>query len=479
MHKRTAAIGALYQSQPRPARYGLVVDGSGTVAASALARRIDGASSRAVATSISRLVTSGELAPGTRLPTVRALAKALGVSPTTVNQAWQTLGRAGVLETRGRNGTHVRPEPGRRGPQRYRRMNAGPGPLTLDLSLGTPDPDLLPDLGPALARVAGRPLPQGYLVDPVLPDLAERLRDRWPFTPGHLSVVDGAMDALDRLTALTVRLGDVVLVEEAAFPPVLDLLDTVGAEVVAVAMDDEGMVPGALQAALARRPVAVYVQPRAHNPLGVSVSAGRAAALAKLLEPTGAWVFEDDHAGDISTSPLVSVGQHLPARTVLVQSFSKSFGPDLRLAAVGGPEDLVGELVARRLLGAGWSSRLLQGVLLELLADPATTETLARARNAYAERRRHLVDALAAIGVATTGGDGINLWVEVADEQAAAYRLAAGGVGVAVGSPFVPGRPLRHDHIRVTSGLLRDEVDRVAGLVAEAAAPPSPRTRAW
>ena len=51
------------------------------------------------------------------------------------------------------------------------------------------------------------------------------------------------MDALDRLTALAVRLGDVVLVEEAAFPPVLDLLDTVGAEVVPVAMDDEGMVP--------------------------------------------------------------------------------------------------------------------------------------------------------------------------------------------------------------------------------------------
>ena len=77
--------------------------------------RIDGASSQAVATSISRLVTSGELAP---VPACRpsGLAKALGVSPTTVNQAWQTLGRAGVLETRGRNGTDVRPEPGRRGP---------------------------------------------------------------------------------------------------------------------------------------------------------------------------------------------------------------------------------------------------------------------------------------------------------------------------------------------------------------------------
>jgi hypothetical protein len=43
----------------------------------------------------------------------------------------------------------------------------------------------------------------------------------------------------------------------------------------------------------------------------------------------------------------------------------------------------------------------------------------------------------------------------------------------------VPGRSPRHDHIRVTSGLLSDGVARVAALVAEAAAPPSPRTRAW
>jgi DNA-binding transcriptional MocR family regulator len=357
-------------------------------------------------------------------------------------------------------------------------MNAGPGPLTLDLSLGTPDPQLLPQLGPALARVAGRPLPQGYLADPVLPDLEALLRERWPFPPGGLTVVDGAMDALDRLTALTVRLGDVVLVEEAAFPPVLDLLDTVGAEVVPIAVDAHGPVPEALQAALARRPVAVYLQPRAHNPLGVSIGVRRAKALADLLAPIGAWVFEDDHAGDISTSALVSLGRHLPARTVLVQSFSKSFGPDLRLAAVGGPDDLLGELVARRLLGAGWSSRLLQGVLLELLADPATAETLAEARAAYAKRRADLTDALHARGVGTTGQDGINLWVEVADEQAAAYRLATSGVGVAVGSPFVPTRAAR-DHVRITSGLLREEVGPLADLVAEAAAPPTPRTRGW
>jgi aspartate/methionine/tyrosine aminotransferase len=117
-------------------------------------------------------------------------------------------------------------------------------------------------------------------------------------------------------------------------------------------------------------------------------------------------------------------------------------------------------------------------VLLELLADPATAETLAEARAAYARRRGDLTDALHARGVGTTGQDGINLWIEVADEQTAAFRLATSGVGVAFGSPFVPTRAAR-DHIRITSGLLRDEAGSLADLVAEAAAPPTPRTRGW
>ena len=78
-------------------------------------------------------------------------------------------------------------------------------------------------------------------------------------------------------------------------------------------------------------------------------------------------VIEDDHAGDISSAPAVSVGQFLPDRTVHVSSFSKSHGPDLRLAAIGGPPALVAAVADRRLLGPGWSSRLLQAVLLDLL----------------------------------------------------------------------------------------------------------------
>ena len=52
-------------------------------------------------------VTSGELVPGARLPTVRRLAEDLGIAPGTVARAYRELEASGVIETRGRNGTFV------------------------------------------------------------------------------------------------------------------------------------------------------------------------------------------------------------------------------------------------------------------------------------------------------------------------------------------------------------------------------------
>ena len=83
---------------------------------------------------------------------MRALARQLGTSPTTVSEAWQTLARVGAIESRGRNGTFVTDRPGPAPPTRYRRISEGPGHFAIDLSTGTPDPALLPDLGPGAGR---------------------------------------------------------------------------------------------------------------------------------------------------------------------------------------------------------------------------------------------------------------------------------------------------------------------------------------
>ena len=58
------------------------------------------------------LVRSGELKPGTRIPTVRALAGELGIAPNTVAKAYRQLEEDGILQTRGRNGSFVSPQGG-------------------------------------------------------------------------------------------------------------------------------------------------------------------------------------------------------------------------------------------------------------------------------------------------------------------------------------------------------------------------------
>jgi DNA-binding transcriptional MocR family regulator len=431
---------------------------------------VDDRSARGLAAAVSRLVTTGDLPAGTRLPTVRAVARELGISPTTVSEAWRSLARAGAIQTRGRSGTFVRTPAVPRQRLRFAAVTPRPTTLPRDFSTGVPDHDLLPDLAPVLGRVSDSRLTTSYLDEPVLPALEEVLRGRWPFPPERLTVVDGALDALDRITSATVRFGDHVLVEDPAFPPMLDLLDAVGATVVGVPVDAHGIRPDALRAALAAHsPVAVFLQPRAHNPTGASMTAARAAELAGALRAhPGTLVVEDDHAGDIATAAPVSLGLLLPERTVHVLSFSKSHGPDLRLAAVGGPADLIALVTDRRLLGPGWSSRLLQAVLVALLTDPATVDRISFARTSYEHRRASLLRALSARGARASADDGINLWLEVANQQVALLSLAAHGIAVAPGAPFEVS-PSGTDHLRITVGLVRDGFDELAEVLVAAA----------
>jgi DNA-binding transcriptional MocR family regulator len=450
------------------------------------------ATPRGIAGVIARLVHAGELEEGTRLPTVRALAASLGVSPATVSQAWQALSRAGLIESRGRAGSFVRRDSRDWLAPRMRGMAAPNDPVRLDLSRGTPDPSLLPALGPALSRVSVRAETGSYQAEPVIPALAAALADSWPSPADAIMVVDGALDAISRTLEQLVRFGDRVVVESPGFPPFLDLLDVLGAEAVPVALDEHGMVPDALARALQRRPVAVLLQPRAQNPTGASMTAERAAELARVIrsatEVDALVVIEDDHSGLISTERDVTLGTSLPGRVVHVRSFSKSHGPDLRIAALGGPRRLVERVTARRMIGPGWTSRMLQTILLDLLTESASVDAVAEARRQYFTRQRALGDALRARGVDVAPADGINLWMPVLSERSALVQLAASGIRVAAGSPFLAaegadaanGMHFRsagsngnggrsHDFVRVTVGVLRDGTEEVADALASAA----------
>jgi len=289
---------------------------------------VEEASPSGIAAAIARLITSGELAPGERLPTVRDLAAELGVSPATVSHAWQAMSAVGLITSHGRSGTFVRRGDTAWIPQHSLGLAGHVETTRLDLSRGTPDPLLLPQIGRALGRVAERAETASYHDEPDIPELTAILRAAWPYPTQALTVVNGAMDAFSRALETIVRFGDKIVIEEPGFPPFLDLLEMVGATPIPVALDERGVRPDSLAAALTQAPVAMLIQPRAQNPTGVSMDPERAEELARVIrlsrQGSGVIVLEDDHSGSITMAPDVSLGQWLPEQVLHVRSFSKS-----------------------------------------------------------------------------------------------------------------------------------------------------------
>ncbi|GAA2211111.1 aminotransferase class I/II-fold pyridoxal phosphate-dependent enzyme [Nonomuraea monospora] len=436
-----------------------------------LAQRIADPSARGIAAALTDLIRQGTLPPQTRLPTVRGLARELGVSSGTVAEAWSELRRHGMIRTERRRGTVVLGPPDVPRPIRYERIGHWGDRLAIDLTIASPDAALLPPLESALTAAARADGLNDYARETITPRLRAAVEPGWPFRAGGWLAVGGGYEGVQLLCQTAALPGDRIAIEEPTGARLLDILETIGVEIVPVACDERGPVPGALAKALRARPVAFVYQPRGQSPCGHAVTAERSAELAALLEPTGTLVVEDDGIGELSVSPMVSMGSYFPDRTVLVRSYSKSHGPDLRIAVVGGAADAVERVRVLRSFGTGWTSRILQDTLAHLLGDAAVRERVGHARDVYARRRAGLAAELAARGVRTGGGDGLVLWVPVRDEPAALVTLAAHGISVAPGSRYVV-EPAAAHHLRLATARLTDdpaELSALADVIALAA----------
>ncbi|MCE7079387.1 aminotransferase class I/II-fold pyridoxal phosphate-dependent enzyme [Streptomyces sp. ST2-7A] len=436
------------------------------------AYRITGRRASEIVADIEHGVESGALPPDTALPPMRTLATRLGINPNTVAAAYRTLRERGVVETAGRRGTRVR----RRAAGRESRgMPVPPG--VRDLASGNPDPALLPDPRVALAEVAARAASQPVLYGepPVGPELALVAREslRADGVPeGPLAVTSGALDAIERVLLTRLRPGDPVAVEDPGWGGLLDLLSTLGLRPVAMAVDDEGPLPEALEHALTSGVRACVITARAQNPTGAAVSAARAGALRPLLAAfPETLLIEDDHGHGIVSAPLNPLGG-LGTHWALVRSVAKSLGPDLRVAVLTGDPVTVRDVAARIGAGPGWVSRILQDTVALLWPDRARPDGPAPV--SYDTRRGLLCDALARRGVAARGRTGPNLWIPVPDETAAVAGMLAAGWAVAPGSRY---RLESGPGIRLTvSSLAPEEMDRVADDLAAVLAP-APGTR--
>ncbi len=437
-----------------------------------LREHIEGRTPVHISAAIGRLITSGTLAPGDRLPTVRELAEQLGVSPATVSHAWQALAAAGMIESHGRNGSFVRAMATPESSSFSQPHSDKSGLPRLDLSRGTPDPQLLPGLGRALSRVSQRAETSAYKELPVIPELLELLSAAWAYPVESITIVNGALDAISRSIEHVARYGDRVVVENPGFPPFFGLLKLLGLEAVPVELDEHGIIPESFAAALEQAPTLVILQPRAQNPTGVSMPPERARILAEMIGDDTAHcdviVIEDDHSGEITVAPDVSLGSWIPDRVLHVRSFSKSHGPDLRIAALGGAAAHINAIEQRRMLGAGWTSRMLQTILHDLLTSSESIGEVTDAGRVYFSRQKAFADVLRECGINFRQADGINAWIPVDNEQGAIMQLAARGIRVAGGTAFFAADSAQN-YVRVTVGVIPREVKKVARVLATVA----------
>lgn len=374
--------------------------------------RVTGTTAAEISDDIRDLIERAQVAPGSLLPPVRALAETLNVNRNTVVAAYRQLAVAGLVESRGRAGTRVlgsRPQP---------QDGYATGTVLRDVGTGNPDPALIPDPTLALTAAIGKPVLYGEpTIDPDLADWATQwLRPDLPAgIDFRLTVTSGAADAVERLLTPTLVRDDAVGIEDPCFLATIRTVRLGGYRPVAIPIDDQGMTVAGLRAALDDGVRAIIATPRAQNPTGVDLTAERARDLrAVLADHPYVLIIEDDHFSLLSQAPYESLIGPGHQRFALVRSVSKFLGPDMGVAVTASDPDTADRLAMRLSPGTTWVSHLLQRLVAGLVRDDDVMAAVRAAGVHYATRNAAFAAKLNALGIPAQARDGLNLWLETA-----------------------------------------------------------------
>lgn len=439
---------------------------------------------RQIGAGIRHEITAGTLAVGARVPSSRQLARDLGVSRITVDNAYAELIAEGVLEARAGAGTFVLPAWAPVGtrdtvgtaplpPWQARLAADSPsvrdtmlrqvlrGPIlddTISFAWGAGDPRLAPLgefrrlLGEVLdndgAAALGPEHSEGY--PPLRAVLASYLHSLGlAVTPQEILVTSGTQQAISLVCDALLAPGDTVVVEQPTWPGVLDVLESRKLRIVGVPLDTDGLRADALAAALEReRPGLIYTVPTFHNPTGGVMSAARRRAIVALAQRHGVPILEDDHVREVHFGspippPLAAFDPH--GTVIHTGSFTKSLLPALRLGYIVARGPLNERLTTLKRGADLFSSTLLQRALCRYLEGGQIRRHWKQVSRVYRRRHAAMLAALARhfppettwTGVA----GGLVLWVGVPPHLSVAALFedaARAGVTFVAGAAFYP-----------------------------------------
>ncbi len=370
---------------------------------------------------------------------------------------------------------------------------AGSPPGVLSMTGGFPNPSTFPPA--VLEEIAARLLREDaavalqYTPCAGIPSVRDYLGDRQEQLHGRrpeqaeLIVTSGGMECIALMCQALIDPGDTVVVEAPSYLGALMAFGGAEADVVAVAMDDDGLRVDVLAEHLAAglRPKFVYTIPEHHNPTGRTLPLDRRRALVELCRERDVLIFEDIAYRELSFdgTSLPTLWSLAPDVVLQAGTFSKSFFPGVRLGWAAGPAAVVAELAAAKQTTDQCAGGLGQRMVEEYGRSGGFERHLPAARALYASHWAALSSALKlhmpeeAAWTEPTGG--FLTWLTLPEElDAVAMRPAALAAGVA----YVPGPPfhvggdgrntIRLSFSHLTETELETAVERLAGVVRDA-----------
>ena len=280
-------------------------------------------------------ILEGRLEAGARLPAHRDLAWSLKIGVGTVTKAYAVLERRGLTRSVKGRGTFVA-------------LVQSHKPAGIDLSFNQP-PAMLSErmLRRTLASIAKSVDPSLFThYPPALGhDEHRRLMAQWlndlgmPAEPERVVLTSGAQQALSVAFAVALRPGGTIFCEALTYPGVITLARFAGYRLAGVAMDDEGMIPAALEEALAGRPKGVrsailYIMPTMQNPTTATMGTARRQEIAEICRRHGIVIVEDDVYSLVPLPGRPPIATLAPERTFYVNSLSKTVSPGLRIGSL-------------------------------------------------------------------------------------------------------------------------------------------------
>ncbi len=267
--------------------------------------------------------------------------------------------------------------------------------------------------------------------------------------PDNVVVTVGSQQALDLLARIFVDPGDVVLTESPTYVTAIATFRACQADLVSVAMDDDGLIPQALSdtigrlTAAGRCPKLLYTVPTFQNPAGVTLAAERRGAVVEICQRAGVLIVEDNPYGllGFEGGPMRPLRADAPEDAVVyLGSMSKTLAPGLRVGWALAPPAVKDKLVLAAESAMLSHSVFAQLVVQRYLSTQPWADQLKGLRVMYRARRDAMLDALAVAMPAgatwTRPAGGFFVWVTLPDGVDARAMLPR---AIAARVAYVPG----------------------------------------